>query len=409
MRLIKVEKVEDLKFKEFGADAELPRYAILSHTWGDPDTEVTFEELQSLSLPETDENDKTRVRGKAGFSKIENACREARTDGYKYLWVDTCCIRKTTSEETEAVNSMFRWYRGAKVCYAYLNDVALSKVEDDGNHDLVTKPELSSARWFARGWTVMELIAPVKVEFFDKNWKFLGTRKTLKTMLSNITKINEAVLADTKKLKKTTIAQRMSWMVGRKTFKDEDVVYSMLGIFDVNMNTIYGEGKDKAFNRLQKKLAKEFANKDDDQTLYAWQPSQPLHPNRPEDTVKGTRIRPMKSTKDGLSMYASDYADYVFKGSKGIVSAPQISSNEVQVKDTTIKSLIWEVSDLKEIFIAVLASRPEAGSESQLAVVLQKHASGGYVRHNTAPLLTYQPSRPAEKAYIIPIHGGKII
>ena len=103
--MIKVEKVEDLKFKEFGADAELPRYAILSHTWGDPDTEVTFEELQSLSLPETDENDKTRVRGKAGFSKIENACREARTDGYKYLWVDTCCIRKTTSEETEAVTS----------------------------------------------------------------------------------------------------------------------------------------------------------------------------------------------------------------------------------------------------------------------------------------------------------------
>lgn len=138
-----------LTLHEFSPN-RIPPYAILSHTW--EDDEITLQELDSGA-----------GKGKTGYSKITNFCGQARTAGLEYCWVDTCCIDKTSSTElSEAINSMYRWYRDALVCYAYLADVTAN--ESPGNED----SSFRKSRWFTRGWTLQELIAPASVVFFRR-------------------------------------------------------------------------------------------------------------------------------------------------------------------------------------------------------------------------------------------------
>ncbi|EAQ93854.1 hypothetical protein CHGG_02089 [Chaetomium globosum CBS 148.51] len=200
---------------------------------------------------------------KAGYAKIAYACGQAEKDGFRYVWVDTCCIDKRNSAEvSEAVNSMFRWYQRAAVCYAFLEDVHF----DDYTEGYMTwKDHFANSKWFTRGWTLQELLAPRKVVFYARGWRLLGTKSSLVKHVAKITGVDELTLLEPKLIPNASVAQRMSWAANRTTTKPEDLAYSLMGLFGVNMPVIYGEG-DKAFLRLQEEIIK----RSDDHTIFAW-------------------------------------------------------------------------------------------------------------------------------------------
>lgn len=389
------------RFRDVSADVPTPKYAILSHTWGVSNSEVSMKELQSLHDADTSSKVKTEIKNRAGYDKIIRVCREAQSDGYDYVWIDTCCVADTYSEESEAVIGMFTWYRQAQVCYAWLRDVKARKPDDEKDCSLVGEKELRKARWFTRGWTVLELVAPQKVEFFDKDWRFLGTRRTLKTLLSGITGIDELVLTGGEKLKDVSVAKRMGWMAGRQTRRAEDVVYSLMGIFNVSMPVLYGEGKKKAFQRLQDEIAKSKDAKDD-QTLHAWQPhgAKPISDKHP--------LKRMEKDENGLSMYASDPADFVFDGSARIVSIAHSPLAVMDIGGSSIKATLKPMPLHEDFFLAVLECRPYDKSNKHLAMVLEKR-HGGYVRHGKAPLVSYQPFQKARNPAVLGLGGETIL
>lgn len=229
---------------------EVPKYLILSHTW--EHDEVSF---QDFHHPDT--------AHKRGFAKIREACARTRELGYRYIWIDTCCIDKTSSAElSEAINSMFRYYEEAERCLAYLSDVAPG----------VDVADMSSARWFTRGWTLQELLAPRHVTFYASDWSQIGTRDELSNCISRITGINEIYLHNGLQpitrstfLQQASVAERMAWAAQRQTTREEDVAYCLLGIFAINMPLIYGEGPG-AFMRLQEQIIKRYS----DPSLLAW-------------------------------------------------------------------------------------------------------------------------------------------
>ncbi|KAK5628873.1 hypothetical protein RRF57_004588 [Xylaria bambusicola] len=233
------------EMKEFISHKQTPPYAILSHTWGDE--EVSFREWQYEPMRD--------IREKGGFRKIDFCCKQAADDGLEWVWIDTCCIDKSSSAElSEAINSMFQWYKNAAVCYAFLYDVA-----NDSEFDL------ADTRCVNRGWTLQELIAPREVIFYSKDWQVLGTRSKLSEHIAKVTRINEPFLTG-RSLDKASIAQRMSWAAKRTTSREEDEAYCLLGIFNVNMPLIYGEGR-KAFRRLQDTIVREYPK---DHSIFAW-------------------------------------------------------------------------------------------------------------------------------------------
>jgi ankyrin repeat protein len=244
MRLLRRCDTGDFSLTQFG-DEDIPPYAILSHTWGADTEEVTFEDLTNGT-----------GKDKPGYVKIRFCGEQARLDNLHYFWVDTCCIDKRSSAElSEAINSMYRWYQDANVCYAYLADVP-------------SNAKFSGSRWFTRGWTLQELIAPSKMIFFDEGWKELGTKENLRESVSNCTGIPGSVLSESDGVEKVSIAQRMSWGAKRKTTRLEDRAYCLMGIFGINMPLLYGEGE-RAFLRLQEEIMRI----SDDHSLFAWRSS----------------------------------------------------------------------------------------------------------------------------------------
>ncbi|KAK0644613.1 heterokaryon incompatibility protein-domain-containing protein [Cercophora newfieldiana] len=258
-----------------------PPYAILSHTWGDE--EILYEDIG------TDEWKRDNENRKAGAYKVLRSCIQATEDGYDYIWIDTCCIDKSSSAElSEAINSMFQWYEESDVCYAFLADVV--SVDESRPHQ---PTRFSRSKWFTRGWTLQELIAPQRVEFFDTMWNRLGNRDQMASLLSSITRIDKTVLARATHdpacydgsssllqdqgcfscgrglsikhmLSSFPVATRMSWAAERETTRLEDEAYCLLGLFSVNMPLLYGEGR-KAFLRLQEEILRTTS----DQSIFA--------------------------------------------------------------------------------------------------------------------------------------------
>jgi hypothetical protein len=258
MRLINCDTLELEEF--FGSN--IPRYAILSHTWGGD--EVTFAHLPLW---------KHASGSRPGYLKIANTCKQAKQDGLQYAWIDTCCIDKSSSAElSEAINSMFDWYHAASCCYAFLADVVWNKLDQD----------LPRSRWFKRGWTLQELIAPHEVILYDQNWARLGTRKEHAVIISKVTGIDLIILrlgvaarglrqqdpSGRVSLNTFGIARRMSWASDRETTRKEDEAYCLMGLFDVNMPLLYGEGT-RAYTRLQEEIIKT----DDDDSILAYGPN----------------------------------------------------------------------------------------------------------------------------------------
>ncbi|KAM5546170.1 hypothetical protein V8D89_000296 [Ganoderma adspersum] len=193
--------------------------------------------------------------------KIRDACAVARKNGYRYIWIDSCCIDKSSSAElSEAINSMYRWYRLAAVCYAYLADVP----PGDDHH--AEGSRFHASRWFGRGWTLQELIAPGWVEFLSEDWAPIGSKQSLVELVESVANIHYKALLQLEPLEAFSVAQRLSWAAKRQTTRKEDRAYSLLGIFNIHMPTLYGEG-DNAFRRLQEQIMQHIP----DQSLFAWQ------------------------------------------------------------------------------------------------------------------------------------------
>lgn len=262
---------DTLQLKEF-IGKNTPKYAILSHTW--EDEEISFQEI----LHPTDE-----VKLKRGYQKVLHTALLAKEEGLQWCWVDTCCIdKKSSAELSEAINSMFRWYRRAKVCYVYLADVHplsepdklhVANVLDSYMAQRTIKAQSSTAwlegsilhasfidwlrdlqcsRWFTRGWTLQELLAPVNVAFYSRNWTFIGYKHEawLQRCISTITGIRRDILANELDVNYASIAEKMSWAAHRETSRTEDIAYCLLGLLRVNLPLLYGEGR-QAFERLQ--------------------------------------------------------------------------------------------------------------------------------------------------------------
>lgn len=255
MRLL---NVNTLKLEEFYG--RIPDYVILSHRWGDE--EVTFKDMSG-----------TNPKQRKGWEKVKGCCDLALKRGHWYAWIDTCCIDKSSSAElTEAINSMYTWYKNAVECYAYLADVStLSRSDTSRSRNLRTN--LNGSNWFTRGWTLQELIAPISLIFYDAHWLEIGSRYQLRSIISGITNIGSGLLEGRTDVADYSIAQRMAWAADRTTARIEDEAYSLLGIFQVNMPMLYGEGKN-AFQRLQEAIIKD----SDDQTLFAWHDERKIKP-----------------------------------------------------------------------------------------------------------------------------------
>jgi hypothetical protein len=240
MKLINVDTFELTETNFTPGDPSNKPYAILSHTWRED--EVTYADMQT-----------PLCRQKRGWTKIEYTCAEAKRRGLEWAWVDTCCIDKSSSSElSESINSMFRWYQEAAVCFVYLDDF-------DG------LPSLKDCRWFERGWTLQELLAPCAVDFYDGDWTLIGTRDTMTKEIAEKTLIDIGTLRMRKRISASSVARRMSWASYRKTTRIEDKAYCLLGIFGVNMPLLYGEGT-RAFVRLQEEILKT----SDDHSILAW-------------------------------------------------------------------------------------------------------------------------------------------
>lgn len=234
--------VHTYKLTEFLSD--IPNYAILSHTWHEED--ILFQDIGRLH----------EARAKKGWFKVEKCCQQARNDGWGWVWIDTCCIDKSSSAElSEAINSMFSWYSRSMVCYAFLNDIDSRenfKAVMNSLHSNDLYPE-GPCRWLLRGWTLQELIAPLSVIFFNREWEYIGSKRDLLPELVASTFIDQRILESTMLLSEVCAAEKLSWVYFRKTTREEDMAYCLLGIFDVNMSLLYGEGT-KAFTRLQEEI-----------------------------------------------------------------------------------------------------------------------------------------------------------
>jgi hypothetical protein len=232
MRLLTRGEVGEFCLTEFHGD-DIPRYAILPHTWGADNEEVTLRDL-------VEGTGKT----KAGYKKLSFCGEQAAVDDLDYFWIDTCCIDKSSSAElSEAINSMFRWYHDASKCYVYLSDVSSS------TFDL----SFQNSRWFTRGWTLQELIAPACVEFYTSEGELLGDKNSLVQEIAAITGIHDQAIQG-RPLSQFGIEERISWAARRETKRPEDWAYSLLGLFDIHMPLLYGEGRNKAFLRLRKEI-----------------------------------------------------------------------------------------------------------------------------------------------------------
>jgi hypothetical protein len=230
MRLI---NTETLQLEEFWG--QLPSYAILSHTWGR--NEITYEDVNAGQT-------KSIMR----WGKLREACWQASQDGLSYVWVDTCCINKSSSAElSESINSRYRWYQDARICYGYLED----------NQEV---GDFQKSRWFSRGWTLQELLAPEEMIFLGSDWQNLGTRNELAEEISLVTHSDWKCLLGFQSrayIRDTSIAKKMVWAARRTTIREEDLSYCLLGLFDVNMPLLYGDGGPRAFQRLQQEIIRQ--------------------------------------------------------------------------------------------------------------------------------------------------------
>lgn len=316
-----------------------PKYAILSHRW--ESGEVSYEELHTPAS-----------RKKEGYAKIRRFCDKVRSQGYEYAWIDTCCInKKDFFELTEAINSMFRWYRNSHTCVTYLSDFQLRP-------DQQLESNLRRSQWFRRGWTLQELIAPERVEFYDSNWRYIGNKQGLAPVISKITGISEALLGGSRDLKTYSCAQKMSWAANRRTTRPEDRAYSLLGLFGVNLPLIYDGHGDRAFKRLQEEIIKSST----DQSIFAWV----QHGPSPFDYI-GPRIFDERCSVLAPSPDCFQFSSHIVPHRSTINDTPY-SLNNIGLEITRKVRKVISSKDL--VLLEVLLSCYFEGTDCQVSIIV---------------------------------------
>ncbi|KAH7308433.1 heterokaryon incompatibility protein-domain-containing protein [Stachybotrys elegans] len=291
MRLFKTKNYQLVEAKDI--PDPFPEYAILSHTWISPKEEVTYQDMKTRRGDI--DND---IFKQKGWAKVQRYCDRAAKDGWEWAWMDTCCIDKTSPADTqEAINAMFRWYQNAGICYVYLDDVDVSRAHMHSGSDAYSldhldpdevpgkdnvadpnsflhkalNPFFVKSKWFSRGWTLQELLAPHYLVFVDREWRRIGTRESWATEIKEASRIDAKYLMGFSPMdfKACSTATRLSWASRRETTLEEDETYSLLGLFGISLPLIYGEGRWRAFNRLQRELINQY----NDDSLFAWKSS----------------------------------------------------------------------------------------------------------------------------------------
>ncbi|KFA80340.1 hypothetical protein S40288_08447 [Stachybotrys chartarum IBT 40288] len=346
MRLI---NARTLTLEEFIPD-EAPAYAILSHRWGDG--EVTFADIQ---------NQRRSPECKDAYMKLEKCCGQALDDGLEYAWIDTCCIDKSSSAElSEAINSMFTWYKTARICYAFLNDVEPGDINDK---ESMCCTSFRHSLWFTRGWTLQELLAPADVRFYSRDWTYIGSKATSIGLINSITGIYDAFLLNAD-LHNACIAERMSWASRRSVTRKEDAAYSLLGIFSINMPLIYGEGEENAFLRLQEELVKS----SNDESLFAWHgPREQWSTN---DTHHGASHFPRGGDSMGLFATSPSFFDKSADITRAVFGEPPsfiMMNGKIQMSVLVEKSANPSNGN---VFLALLRCRTRYDFEHVLAIPL---------------------------------------
>ncbi|RSL58825.1 hypothetical protein CEP54_007588 [Fusarium duplospermum] len=284
MRLLATNSYE--LFEASDVPTPFPSYAILSHTWISSKDEITYQDMK------TRKGDiKNDVYKQKGWLKLRKYCDRAAKDGWEWAWMDTCCIDKTNPADTqEAINAMFRWYQNAGICYAHLEDVHVH--QEIKNMDLHRNADLDetlgngnaaspssplhkalgsffiASKWFTRGWTLQELLAPHYLVFVDRTWLRIGTRENWAAEVKEASNIEPRYLSsfNPTDFASCSTAMRFSWASRRETTIEEDETYSLLGLFGISLPLIYGEGRRQAFHRLQRQLIIVY----NDDSLFAW-------------------------------------------------------------------------------------------------------------------------------------------
>ena len=293
--------------REF-SKGEIPPYAILSHRWGPSSEEISFQDVMRTQDDDNLQHGSAILRRKKkAFDKIESCCRQALRHGLTHAWVDTCCIDKRSSAElSEALNSMFDWYARAKVCYVFMEDVESKAGMEDPSAE---NSSFRASRWFTRGWTLQEMIAPPDVRFYARDWIEIGRKRDMTGLLRQITRVAEDVLVHPRAVKNVCASQKMYWASGRETTRVEDRAYSLLGLFGISMPILYGEGS-RAFTRLQEEIVRSSF----DHTIFAWELegrlASGLLADSPSDFAHSGTVRAMSQREydDTLGQSKLDYS-----------------------------------------------------------------------------------------------------
>jgi hypothetical protein len=347
-------------------DSNIPPYFILSHRWGED--EISYQDITTLS--------KSRLEQKRSWPKVlgfMNASQDPHPScpKPKYGWVDTFCIDKTSSAElSEAINSMFRWYRNAALCIAFLDDVSTTTFDIEG--DSQASDAFRNPKWFTRGWTLQELLAPSEVKFYNRRWEVIGLRKALASLISPATGIDIKVI-ETGKWSSTSVASRMKWAAKRVTTRLEDKAYCLLGIFDINMPLLYGEG-DKAFRRLQEAILMEY----DDHSIFLWSP--------PRGNTENGRSLPRSDRRKmavapALAADPSWFLDIPPHDLFPTDASPAILTNQgIQIKMPILRNLAGTHRSLADdlpfnAFLGIVSCCPMDDHTTHLAIPLERYSA----------------------------------
>ena len=381
MRLL---NTRSLTLTTFMGDA--PQYVILSHRW--EEEELIFDDV--IKVPISDTSSPARV--KRGFAKVQGTCALALKDGFDWVWIDSCCIDKSSSAELqEAINSMFRWYQEAQICYAYLSDVP----DGVAGLDVAFRKSL----WFTRGWTLQELLAPCSVEFYAADWTLIGSKTSRADEIASITGIDLGALKNDWDggRDKYRAAEKMSWAAHRHVTRTEDMAYCLLGLFDANMPLLYGEGGHKAFRRLQEVVFESEA----DYTLFLFttckSASTPFLAKsvgqfcRRKDCVEKptclpghvtySQMRPALGVR--LRVLDDDYLKLIKGGVK--LKVPRIKYRSTLIHSLSPDGTIPQPSPAS--VLALLPLTLEGYEHYVFGILLTRLSSSNYARCNEAPML----------------------
>ncbi|KAF3762837.1 hypothetical protein M406DRAFT_232617, partial [Cryphonectria parasitica EP155] len=238
-------------------------YVIISHRWLPGGSEIVFSDMPQLAESYCLSGSLQAPPGKEeSLRKLHGACETVKGlagQNVNYVWLDTICIDKSSSSEvSESLNSMYMWYTKAERCLAYMSD-----------YQVGSPTSFINSEWFDRGWTMQELVAPSKLEFYDANWRRFGDRSLFTRELAQKTGMRSGILSGqitATHIYHASISHRMSWAARRTMTRKEDIAYCSMGVFDVNMPVLYGEGMDSAFRRLQEEIIKYSI----DHSIFAW-------------------------------------------------------------------------------------------------------------------------------------------